>query len=148
MVPAVRMAPHHHNLDLISVHAAAGSKVNGALDAWQKTKEFHCAGDFKLRAQGSSNGGALSLSPCVFYVSSLSLSLSIAAWFFEQELSSLEGSTRKGGLSGTYQLGRPKRSKVNGKAYVQRCRTRAVNPGAAPPRPKLGRGWRIFKGGS
>ena len=61
-----------------------------------------------------------------------SLSKNLAAWKAPQ-----------GGLSGTYQLGRPKRSKVNGKAYVQRCRTRAVNPGAAPPRPRLGRGWRI-----
>ena len=49
----------------------------------------------------------------------------------------------QGGPSGTYQLGPAKRSKVNGKACAQQCRTPAVIPGAAPPRPKLGRGRRI-----
>ena len=50
---------------------------------------------------------------------------------------------RQGDPSGTYQLGKPKRSKVNGKAHAQ-CRTPAVIPGAATPRPKLGRVRRMF----
>ena len=95
MVP-VRMAPHHHNLDLISVHAAAGSKVNGALDADKKRKN-----SIVLAISNSGLRAHQMEAPCLFppvsstFPLSLSLSLSIAARFFEQELSSLEGSTRR-----------------------------------------------------